>query len=44
MTSTYLQPSAVIEAGLEDRIATPYVWDEESHSFRIVSLIEAPEA
>jgi hypothetical protein len=44
MNSTYLQPNAAIDAGLCDRFATPYVWDEETENLRAISLIQAPEA
>ena len=43
MNSTYLQPNAAIDAGLRDRIATPYVWDEEPDHFRNISFMQVPE-
>ena len=44
MNCTHLQPNAAIDAGLKDRIATPYVWEEATESLRAISLIQAPEA
>lgn len=44
MDSTYLQPNAVIDAGLCDRFATPYVWDEDTEKLRAVQWIQASEA
>lgn len=44
MDSTHLQPNAAIDAGLKDRIATPYVWEEETQRLRPISVIQAPEA
>lgn len=44
MNSTHLQPNAAIDAGLKDRIATPYVWMEETQRLEPTTLIQAPEA
>ena len=43
MDSTHLQPSGAIKAGLQDRMATPYVWDEDN-GLRPISFQEVPEA
>ncbi|KAI9694462.1 MAG: hypothetical protein M1822_000078 [Bathelium mastoideum] len=43
MSSTYLQPDAVNDAGQGDRIATPYVWDEDNNTYKEVELQQSPE-
>lgn len=44
MNSTYLQPSTAIDAGLEDRIATPYSWDDDKGSYSPIRLMQVPES
>ncbi|KAF2161672.1 hypothetical protein M409DRAFT_37517 [Zasmidium cellare ATCC 36951] len=43
MNSTYLQPSAAIDAGLKDRIATPYTWHKVNKSYKPIQLLQCPE-
>ncbi|EME79487.1 uncharacterized protein MYCFIDRAFT_79446 [Pseudocercospora fijiensis CIRAD86] len=44
MTSTHLQPDASKAAGLEERLATPYHWVDETKSYRTVPYQQCPEA
>lgn len=44
MNSTYLQPQSAIDAGLQDRIATPYNWNEANENYTTVKLMQVPEA
>ena len=43
MSSTYLQPDAAKAAGLEPRMAVPYIWDEDANDFRRIAHIQSPE-
>ena len=44
MDSTNLQPDAAIEAGLEDRMAEAYRWDNDEGTYRPVIWQQCPEA
>lgn len=44
MASTVVQPSAVSEAGLDNRHARPYVWNESLGSYEELPRREQPEA
>lgn len=44
MNSTYLQPQAAVDAGLEDRIATPYDWHVGAEDYNLVKLMQVPES
>lgn len=43
MTSTYLEPKSVIDAGLKDRIAMPYKWNEDE-TWTQLELDDCPES
>ena len=43
MDTTHLQPDAAIAAGLQDRIATPYIWRDVS-AYTSIELEQCPEA
>ena len=44
MSSSNLQPQAAIDAGLEDRIAIPYKYDELTNTHKPIPWLESPEA
>ncbi|KAL9083623.1 MAG: hypothetical protein Q9165_008438 [Trypethelium subeluteriae] len=43
MNSTKLQPEAARAAGLGDRLATPYVWDEDKNAYKPIEIVQSPE-
>ena len=44
MNSTHLQPKSAIAAGLKDRIASPYQWDDNQEAYKPVELQQIPES
>ncbi|KAK3673892.1 hypothetical protein LTR78_006094 [Recurvomyces mirabilis] len=44
MTASYLQPQAAIDAGLEDRMAIPYKYDDDNDMYKPIPWLESPEA
>ncbi|KAK4579821.1 hypothetical protein LTR86_000022 [Recurvomyces mirabilis] len=44
MTSSHLQPQAVIDAGLESRLAIPYRYDDDTKVYEPIPWLESPEA